>query len=250
MRPLSLDLRGPADGLALSQEPAVRAAGTSFLMHGLAVGALAITPLLRATEPPKPAVALLDPLVTPIRVALPPPPMVVSLTPRKAGQPQPDRGLVPPVDVPALIPAFPIPDLLDPVIEAGTLGPGGTGPGSEAGICWPGSICGIAEPPMNEAMPPMTPRVGGLIKEPRLAASRPPQYPAVAQAAGVSGKVVIEAHVGRDGLVKEHRVVEGHRLFDDAALASVRSRRYEPLLLNGVPSDFLVTITIEFNLRR
>jgi hypothetical protein len=30
----------------------------------------------------------------------------------------------------------------------------------------------------------------------------------------------------------------------------VRSRRYEPLLLNGVPTDFLITITVAFNLRR
>ena len=35
-----------------------------------------------------------------------------------------------------------------------------------------------------------------------------------------------------------------------ATPASVRSRRYEALLLNGVPTDFLVTITVAFSFRR
>ena len=92
--------------------------------------------------------------------------------------------------------------------------------------------------------------MGGLIKEPRLIASHPPLYPPIARQAGASGRVVIEAYVGRDGLVGDCRIVEGSRLFDEAALTSVRSRRYKPLLLNGVPSDFLVTITVAFNINR
>ena len=62
--------------------------------------------------------------------------------------------------------------------------------------------------------------------------------------------MILEAHVGEDGRVVDVRVIEGHRLFDESALASVRSRRYEPLLLNGVRSDFLVTITLTFRIRR
>jgi protein TonB len=71
----------------------------------------------------------------------------------------------------------------------------------------------------------------------------------MAQAARVSGRVVLEAHVGLDGRVKEVRITQSHALFDEAALASVRSRLYEPLLLNGVPTEFLVTITVAFNVR-
>ena len=95
-----------------------------------------------------------------------------------------------------------------------------------------------------------TPRIGGVIREPRLISSRPPQYPPLAQATGVSGQVILEAHVSENGRVLEIRVVEGHALFTEAALASVRSRVYEPLLLNGVRSDFLLTITMAFNIRR
>ena len=69
-------------------------------------------------------------------------------------------------------------------------------------------------------------------------------------AAGVAGRVVMEAHVGRNGRILEVKIIESHSLFDEAALASVRSRLYEPLLLNGVPTDFLITITMAFNPRR
>ena len=62
--------------------------------------------------------------------------------------------------------------------------------------------------------------------------------------------MILEAHVSEHGRVLEVRVVEGHALFTEAALASVRSRVYEPLLLNGVRSDFLLTITMAFNIRR
>jgi TonB family protein len=71
----------------------------------------------------------------------------------------------------------------------------------------------------------------------------------MAQAARVGGRVVLEAHVGPDGRVREITIVESHALFNEAALASVRSRRYEPLRLNGVPTDFLITITVAFSVR-
>jgi protein TonB len=103
---------------------------------------------------------------------------------------------------------------------------------------------------MTEKTPAQTPRVGGLIREPRLIEGKAPEYPPIAQVAGLSADVILEAHVGRDGRILSAEIVKGHPLFDDAAVASVRSRRYEPLLLNGVPSDFLVTITVSFRIRR
>jgi protein TonB len=121
--------------------------------------------------------------------------------------------------------------------------------GSLVGACPLGSVCGTGVVPI--AGPPRPPvRIGGVIKEPRLIEGRAPLYPPIAQAAGVTGRVVLEAHVGPDGRVREVRITEGGTLFDEAALASVRSRRYEPLLLNGIPTDFLLTITVTFNSRR
>lgn len=37
-------------------------------------------------------------------------------------------------------------------------------------------------------------------------------------------------------------------LFDDAAVAAVKQWRYKPLLLNGVPTEFILTATVKLNL--
>ncbi len=43
-------------------------------------------------------------------------------------------------------------------------------------------------------------------------------------------------------------VLRGHPLFDEAAVAAVRQWRYRPLLLNGEPTEFILTVTVFFNL--
>jgi len=60
--------------------------------------------------------------------------------------------------------------------------------------------------------------------------------------------VIIEAVVGTDGRVKSAHILRGHGLLDDAALASVGQWRYQPLLLNGVPTEFVLTVTVTFSL--
>ena len=52
------------------------------------------------------------------------------------------------------------------------------------------------------------------------------------------------------GRVVEVKVLRGAPLFDDAAIAAVKQWRYQPLLLNGVPTEFILTVTLKFNLAR
>ena len=54
--------------------------------------------------------------------------------------------------------------------------------------------------------------------------------------------------MGTDGRVQEVKVLRGHPLFDEAALAAVRQWRYQPLLLNGIPMPFVATVTVQFNI--
>lgn len=145
---------------------------------------------------------------------------------------------------------MPIGDVLDAPTtvggEPGPIGePGGSGIG---GDCALGAMCGSAVPQIETPKEPT--RIGGHIKEPQLLEIRQPVYPDLARAAGLSATVIMEVHVDSNGRVAEVNVLRGHPLFDDAALASARSRRYQPLLLNGVRTDFIVTITVVFNLRR
>jgi protein TonB len=56
--------------------------------------------------------------------------------------------------------------------------------------------------------------------------------------------------VGEDGRVKGVKVLRGQLLFDQAAVDAVKQWRYRPLLLNGQPTEFDVTITVTFNLQQ
>jgi protein TonB len=251
MSTLSLDLRGVEATHALPSEARAEGASMSLLLHGVGITSLVLIPLLQSTNPPEVSHAILAPLARPITVTLPP-----ARVPARRAPAHPASAVrsTAPVFTPALTPDSPNrTNLLDVDPVPGTTGEiGDLDPSRTEGVgddCPLGSICGPAIHPIAPAHPP-TVRIGGLIKEPRLIDGRAPVYPAMAQAAGVGGKVVLEAHVGPDGRVRGVTIVAGHSLFDEAALASVRSRRYEPLLLNDVPTDFLITITVVFNVRR
>ena len=91
-----------------------------------------------------------------------------------------------------------------------------------------------------------TVRVGGQIKPPTKIKDVRPVYPAIAQSAGVTGSVTIEATIGEDGKVSDAKVVRSVALLDQAALDAVRQWEYMPTLLNGVPVPVLTTITVNF----
>ena len=253
MRTLSFDLRGFGTDPSFLPDSGSRSAGASLLIHGTGLSALVLLPLLGASPAPEPVNGARDVLVEPVRISLPPPPRVASAAPRgsnRARATAPSQvDLTAPKDVPVLV------DIGD-VLDSGPVAPSDgrstgdpEGTSVRGGDCALGALCG-AGVSIEIAKPVEVVRIGGLIREPRLIEGRPPQYPPIAQAAGVAGKVVLEAHVAQNGRVLDLRIVEGHTLFNEAALASVRSRRYEPLLLNGVPTDFLITITVAFTLRR
>jgi TonB family protein len=90
-------------------------------------------------------------------------------------------------------------------------------------------------------------RVGGDIVEPRKVRHITPEYPAAAQAAGLSGAVVIEAVVAVDGTVRNAVVLKSVAGLDDAALAAVRQWLYTPTRLNGVPVEVVMTASVVFS---
>ncbi len=254
MSTLSLDLRGVEATHALRSEAPAKGASVSLLLHTVGISTLVFLPLLQSTNPPEVLRAIATPLFRPITVTLPPAPRPVRPAPSRSRDTRSAHTAAVTPTTPTQAPdALSRNNVLDVGVEPGRLteigdfDPGRTD--AAPGDCPLGSLCGpgleaIADPG------PVLVHIGGLVKEPRLIEGRAPQYPPIAQAAGVGGKVVLEARVGQDGRVREVRIREGHTLFDEAALASVRSRRYEPLLLNGVPTEFLITITVAFNVRR
>jgi len=75
-----------------------------------------------------------------------------------------------------------------------------------------------------------------------------PVYPDDAKKAGVSGRVELEAIIGRDGMVQNLKVVSGPDLLQQAALDAVKTWRYRPYLLNGEPVEVRTIINVVFTL--
>ena len=85
-----------------------------------------------------------------------------------------------------------------------------------------------------------------LVTQPRV------DYPPMARAQRITGTVVISALVDEQGNVAEARVIRGaiaaNSGLNQAALDSVKRRRYRPAMFNGKPGRAWIAIQIEFKL--
>jgi len=224
----------------------------SILLHAVLAAAVLILPLLYYHElVPARDEALRAFFVAPPE-AVPPPPPPPPPAPSAASRnvpkppPRPVSDEPPKFVAPIVIPEeIQIEEGLDLGIEGGV--PGGVEGGVPGGVM--GGIVG-GLPQEVEPPPAVVVRVGGQIKQPTLIQRVPPVFPPLALQARASAIVIIEAHVGTDGRVMSVRLLRGSPLFDDAALAAVKQWRYQPLLLNGVPTQFLLTVTVNFRLEQ
>jgi protein TonB len=118
-------------------------------------------------------------------------------------------------------------------------GPGnGEGEGSGIG---PGSGGGIGGGPY---------RPGSGIEPPRLVREVKAEYTEEGRQRGISGEVVLEIVVRRDGSVGEVRVVHGLGAgLDQKAVQAVRQWGFHPARRQGVPVDVMVEVAVEFILR-
>jgi periplasmic protein TonB len=128
--------------------------------------------------------------------------------------------------------------------------PGGIEGGIPGGVVG-GIEAGLPEPP-PPAPPPATPRppvrIAGRIRAPRLLHRVEPHYPPIAVAARLQGIVILEANVDLDGRVTEVKVLRSAgELLDGQARLAVRQWRYSPLVLNGRPERFVLTVILSFS---
>jgi TonB family protein len=77
----------------------------------------------------------------------------------------------------------------------------------------------------------------------------PPEYPTDARRQGIDGTVMVQALVGKDGLVKDTRIVKSIPLLDSAATAAVRRWVFKPALADNVPVAVWVAVPVRFTLR-
>lgn len=215
----------------------------SIVAHTLMVAAAIVMPLLAADVLPMPNEGL-GPFIDARAIPEPPPPPpIVNRVPPTTPATDPD---VAPVEPPSEIVDERPPDnlvvcescIVDPRAAIDTIG-----------------VIGSDGPPVPVPPPPPVPpskpvRAGGDIRMPTKIRDVAPEYPQIAQRAGVQGIVIIEAVIATDGTVRDARVLRSIALLDRAALDAVRQWRYEPTRLNGVVVPVIVTVTVQFQLQR
>jgi protein TonB len=183
----------------------------------------------------------------------PPPPPPPPKAPARAAEakPLPTAASHPnaaPIDAPSAItpePLFPGEDAFG--VEGGV--EGGVAGGTLGGI-----VGGLVDaPPPPPPPPPPAPqqpvRIGGQISAPELLRRVEPVYPDIAVIAKVTGTVILEAVVATDGSVQTVKVLRPVKFLDQAAIDAVKQWRYKPLVLNGIPTPFVLTVTLTFSIR-
>jgi protein TonB len=92
--------------------------------------------------------------------------------------------------------------------------------------------------------------VGGVIKQPTKLKHVSPIYPAAMRDAGLEGRVPMDARIGADGRVTSVRLLSSqvHPEFARAAEEAVRQWIFTPTLLNNVPMEVEMTVSVQFSL--
>jgi protein TonB len=214
----------------------------SFVVHVTVIAAAMVGRIAATTELPDPPRSTAFIMAT-VEVPTVPPPAVRRQAPASASSEQ----AVPLAEPDAIVPDAIVPDAtgLPDVVPSGGPIPGA----GDVPVEWFGPRPAAPPAPRAAVPPPRQPlRVGGVVRPPQKIHHVAPVYPAIAQAARVSGTVILEALIGADGTVHELAMLKSVPLLDDSALKAVRQWRFTPTLLNGVPVPVIMTVSVTFTL--
>lgn len=76
----------------------------------------------------------------------------------------------------------------------------------------------------------------------------PPAYPAEAKAKGITGTVIVEVLVDRDGRVESAKAIEGPEELRATAVAYASAWKFKPAVLDGKPVQARFKLTMPFRL--
>lgn len=234
----------------------------------VAVGIMIVIPMLYLQVLPVPELTTM--LVAPPPPPPPPPPApAATRTPTRAATRVP-KVVLRPFDARRLLQPRTIPDEVAAAKDlpaalpiagepGGVLGgvPGGVPGGVIGGIL--NAVPSAAPPPpppppvqAAQAQPkPATPeqiRVGGRVEAARVISDPDPTYPVLAADAHVQGVVTLDAVIGKDGHVKDLKVMNGSPLLAQAAMNAVKQWVYRPTYLNGRAVEIATEIDVRFTL--
>jgi len=105
-----------------------------------------------------------------------------------------------------------------------------------------------AVPPTVTKPAPQKLRISSGVAAGMLVYQLKPQYPELAMQARIQGTVVLQAVIGKDGTVRDLRLISGHPMLAPAAIEAVKRWRYRPYLLNNEPVEVDTQINVNFTL--
>ncbi len=108
-----------------------------------------------------------------------------------------------------------------------------------------GMVQNASEKPASQ---PQRIRVGIDVQAAKLIRQPAPIYPPEAKAAGISGHVILNVIIAKDGTVEDASVVSGHPMLVPPAKDAVEQWVYKPTLLNGEPVEVLTQVDVSFTL--
>jgi periplasmic protein TonB len=130
--------------------------------------------------------------------------------------------------------------------SVGDFVPGGIGSGPMNPVL--DEIARANPPVLMKTTPPVKMRVSSGVAEGMLVHQVKPQYPPLAVQARIQGSVVLQAVIGKDGTIRELRLISGHPMLAPAAIEAVKQWRYRPYLLNGEPVEVDTQVNVNFTL--
>ena len=105
----------------------------------------------------------------------------------------------------------------------------------------------VVAPPDEDALPKFGEYV--YVEElPEAVTKVQPIYPDLAREAGVDGTVLVQALVGKDGKVKDTKVVKSIPMLDKNAADAVKQWVFKPALSNNKPVAVWVAVPVKFSL--
>lgn len=219
----------------------------AYMIEVVVIGVMVVVPLIYTEALPK--AQLLTFLAAPPPPPPPPPPPAAA--PRVVVH---EVSMAQLLKAPTVIPKT-IAKIKDQPIASSSVGvPGGVAggvPGGQMSGVIGGMLSSMAAtppPPPPKAPTPQRIRVGGEVEAAKIVYKPEIEYPPLAKMARIQGVVRLSAIIGKDGTIKDLKVISGHPLLVQAALQAVRQYRYQPTLLNGQPVEVDTEIDVNFTL--
>jgi TonB family protein len=133
----------------------------------------------------------------------------------------------------------------NPAAASGSASGGGTNANSSGASTAPGGAPSSASS-ANAATPL---RVSATDQEAKVIKRVSPVYPAQAAQNHISGMVVLDVVIAKDGTVKSVSPTSGDAALTGSAMDAVKQRRYQPTLVNGQPVEVETTVSVNYSIK-